>query len=73
MRKFLPYFSARRGAARVYHNFLDCPSGLRITRADREPGVGPAGAAYPQCEQCKAWDDEIERSRIALREWLKSE
>lgn len=37
--------------ARVYHNFLDSPSGLRITRAAREPGVGPAGDAYPQCEQ----------------------
>ena len=73
MRKFLPYFSTRRGAARVYHNFLDCPAGMRITRAAREPGAGPAGATYPQCERCAAWDEEIEQSRTALREWLESE
>ncbi|NKR57945.1 hypothetical protein GS485_09455 [Rhodococcus hoagii] len=73
MRKFLPYFSTRRGAARVYHNFLDCPAGKRITRADREPGVGPDGLAYPQCEQCAAWDDKIAQSRSALHRWLESE
>lgn len=57
----------------MFHNFLDCPAGKRITRTDREPGLGPEGVAYPQCKQCQAWDDEIERSRIALHEWLDSE
>lgn len=57
----------------MYHNFLDCPAGMRIARADREPGVGPDGLAYPQCEQYAAWDDKIAQSRSALHRWLESE
>lgn len=57
----------------MYHNFLDCPSGMRIARADRKPGVGPVGSTYPQCGQCKDWDDEITKTRAARLELERAE
>ncbi len=70
MKKFLPYFSAKRLSTNVYHNYLDCPAGSMIARGDRRPGVGPNGVLNEQCEHCKRWDDELTESRATLHRWL---
>ncbi len=70
MKKFLPYFSAKRTDAKVYHNYLDCPTGSTIARKDRRPGVGSGGLLYPQCVHCRGWDEELAESRAARHVWL---
>lgn len=66
MHKDMPYYSTAANTDGVYHVFADCPIGGRIGRADRLPGIGPAGVVLPRCAACQESDRMILDGRVTF-------